>query len=113
MMVSKGEIWVCNLNPIKKSNEIGKIRPVVIFQRDELNRSDYPTVIILPLTTQLINNAMPLRYRIKKRENLLKDSDILIAQIRAIDKSRLIKKIATLSEDEIYKIENLISEIIF
>lgn len=31
MMVSKGEIWLVNLNPIKKNNEMGKIRPVVVY----------------------------------------------------------------------------------
>jgi len=113
MMVSKGDIWLCNLNPTKKSNEVGKIRPVVIFQTNELNSSRYPTVIILPLSTKLINDAEPLRFRVKKRENLLKDSDILVAQIRAIDKTRLIKKLATLSDSEIDKIYTLFNEVIF
>jgi len=112
MMVYKGDIWLCNLNPIKKDNEVGKIRPVVIFQTDELNNSKYPTTIILPLTTKLIDDAEPLRFRIKKREKLLNDSDVLIAQIRAIDKSRLIEKLAVLNIDEITKIDTLFNEII-
>ena len=37
MMVSRGEIWLANLNPTKKNNEIGKVRPVLIYQNDELN----------------------------------------------------------------------------
>ncbi|MFW3326874.1 type II toxin-antitoxin system PemK/MazF family toxin, partial [Aliarcobacter butzleri] len=35
MMVSKGEIWLANLNPSKKSNEMGKVRPVLVYQNDE------------------------------------------------------------------------------
>jgi len=112
MMVYKGEIWLCNLNPIKKDNEVGKIRPVVIFQTNELNNSKYPTIIILPLTTQLIDDAEPLRFRVNKKENLLKDLDLLVAQIRAIDKNRLIKKLATLTKKEIDKIESLFNEVI-
>ena len=37
MMVSRGEIWLANLNPTKKNNEMGKVRPVLIYQNDELN----------------------------------------------------------------------------
>ncbi len=32
--VSKGQIWLANLNPVKKNNEVGKVRPVLIFQSD-------------------------------------------------------------------------------
>jgi len=39
-MVSRGEIWLVNLNPIKKNNEMGKIRPVQMYQNGELNDSD-------------------------------------------------------------------------
>ena len=38
MMVSRGEIWLANLNPTKKNNEIGKVRPVLIYQNDELKQ---------------------------------------------------------------------------
>lgn len=54
MMVSKGEIWLANLNPSKKSNEMGKVRPVLVYQNDELNHSDYPTTIIIPLSTHFV-----------------------------------------------------------
>ena len=38
MMVSRGEIWLANLNPTKKNNEMGKVRPVLIYQNDELKQ---------------------------------------------------------------------------
>ena len=47
MMVCRGEIWLVNLNPSKKPNEMSKVRPVVVFQNNELNHSDYPTTIII------------------------------------------------------------------
>lgn len=46
MMVCRGEIWLVNLNPSKKPNKMSKVRPVVVFQNNELNHSDYPTTII-------------------------------------------------------------------
>ena len=67
MMVYRGEIWLVNLNPVKKSNEMGKVRPAVVFQNDELNQSDYPTTIIIPLSTSLVDDAQPIRMRINLR----------------------------------------------
>jgi len=61
MRVCRGEIWLVNFNPVKKSNEVGKIRPALIMQNDELNLGGYPTTMVLPLTTDLIDDAQPLR----------------------------------------------------
>ena len=110
-MVSKGEIWIANLNPVKKNNEIGKKRPVLIFQTDDLNESDYPTTIIIPLSTDLIDDAEPIRMRIPKRDKLLKDSDIIITQIRSIDNSRFIEKISKITPVEYKKIKELFQEL--
>ena len=112
MMVSKGEIWLANLNPAKKNNEVGKVRPVLIWQTDELNHSVYPTTIILPLTTSLVDDAEPLRMRVTKREKLQKDSDLLIAQIRAIDNSRFVEKLAVLSVAEMKRVKILFNEVV-
>jgi mRNA interferase MazF len=112
MTAYRGEIWLANLNPSKKANEIGKIRPVLIFQNDELNKSDYATTIIIPLTTSLIDEAEPLRYRIRKRDRLEKDSDLLVAHIRSIDNNRLIQKIAALSSNEMTIIKKLLDEVL-
>lgn len=110
-MVYKGEIWLANLNPTKKNNEMGKTRPVLIYQNDELTKADYPTTIIIPLSTSLIDDAEPIRMRITKRENLLKDSDLVITQIRAIDNSRFIEKIATLHSKELLRVKEFFDEI--
>lgn len=111
MMVSRGEIWLVNLNPVKKNNEMGKIRPVVVYQNNELNHSDYPTTIVLPLTTSLIDDAQPIRMRIEKRDDLKQNSDIVITQIRAIDNDRFIEKLSTLTEKELKKVKELFDEI--
>jgi mRNA interferase MazF len=110
-MVSKGDIWLVNLNPVKKNNEMGKVRPVLVYQNDELNHSEYPTTIIIPLSTSLIDDVEPIRYRICKRDNLKEDSDIVITQIRAIDNDRFIEKLATVTQKEIQKIKELFDEI--
>ncbi|WP_323592434.1 type II toxin-antitoxin system PemK/MazF family toxin [Aliarcobacter butzleri] len=112
MMVSKGEIWLANLNPSKKSNEMGKVRPVLVYQNDELNHSDYPTTIIIPLSTYLVDDAEPIRMRINKKEKLKEDSDLVITHIRAIDNNRFIEKLATLNNVQMQKIKELFEEVI-
>jgi len=112
MTAYRGEIWLINLNPIKKSNEIGKIRPALVLQNDELNAAHYPTTIILPLTTSLIDDAEPLRYRVTSRDKLEHDSDILIANIRSIDNARFIEKLTTLTDKELHYIKSLLDEVL-
>ncbi|MFA6138425.1 MAG: type II toxin-antitoxin system PemK/MazF family toxin [Sulfurimonas sp.] len=98
MELSRGDIVTVNLNP-KKGDEVGKIRPAVIISGDDEN-SILDTVILLPLSTDLIDNMLPYRMRIAKRDNLKEDSDILINQIRTLSKQRIGEKIAKLSDDE-------------
>jgi mRNA interferase MazF len=112
MTICRGEIWLANLNPQKKSNEVGKTRPVLVFQNNYLNDSGYPTTIIFPLTTQTIDDSEPLRYRLHQREGLDKNSDVLIAQIRAIDNSRFLKKLTAIDEYELEVIKNLFDDIV-
>ena len=67
----------------------------------------HPSTVILPLTTNLLEDAAPLRFRLLARDGLDKDSDVLIDQVRAIDNRRLVGgPLAELSEtelDSVYK----------
>lgn len=51
--------------------------------------ADHPSTLIVPLTTNLVDDAEPLRLRIHARERLAHDSDLLIDQLRVIDNLRL------------------------
>ena len=101
MEFNRGDIVTVNLNP-KKGDEVGKNRPAVIISGNDEN-SILDTVILMPLSTDLIDDMLPYRMRILKRENLQQDSDILINQIRTLSKQRIGEKIAQLSDDE-YKL---------
>jgi mRNA interferase MazF len=111
-MVSRGEIWLVNLNPIKKKNEMGKVRPVLVYQNDELNHSDYATTIVIPLSTYLIDDSEPIRYRINKQDKLEEDSDIVLTQIRAIDNDRFLEKLTTLTTKQMKKVKELFDEVV-
>ena len=106
MDFKRGDIIIVNLNP-KKGDEVGKIRPAVIISNDDENKI-LDTVILMPLSTDLIDNMEPYRMRIPQRENLKEDSDLLINQVKTLSKLRIKEKIATVTDGE-YKniIQNL------
>ena len=106
MELNRGDIVGINLNP-KKGDEIGKIRPCVIISNNDEN-SILNTIIVIPLSTQLIDDMKPYRLRLSKRDKLNKDSDMLINHIRTISKKRVTSKISKITDDE-YKmiIQNL------
>jgi mRNA interferase MazF len=104
MELNRGDIVIVNLYP-KKGDEVGKIRPAVIISGDDEN-SILDTVILMPLSTDLIDNMTPYRMRIEKRDNLKQDSDILINQIRTLSKIRITDKIAKLTSNEYKELIN-------
>ncbi|XVN40990.1 MAG: type II toxin-antitoxin system PemK/MazF family toxin [Rickettsia endosymbiont of Argas persicus] len=89
LKINFGEIWLADLNP-RVGSEPGKMRPVLIIQDQVLLDANHPSTLIIPLTTNLIDDAFPLRICIKAHNKLEKDSDLLIDQIRSIDNKRLI-----------------------
>lgn len=89
-MVKRGEVWLVNLDPTVGS-EIQKIRPCVVISPPEMN--DYlRTVMIAPMTT----GSRPASFRIAVRHGG-KEGLILLDQIRAIDKTRLVKRTGTIA----------------
>jgi len=98
MDFKRGDIITVNLNP-KKGHEVGKIRPAVIISNDDENEI-LDTVIMMPLSTDLIDNMEPYRMRIFKRDNLKEDSDVLINQVRTLSKLRIKEKIGSVTNNE-------------
>lgn len=99
MKIKQYEIWIADLDP-RFGTETGKTRPVVIIQTDLLN-SFHPSTIICPLTTHVKPGAEILRVHLPKASVKLKeDCDIMIDQLRAIDKKRLLRKIGKLNLDQ-------------
>ena len=111
-MFDRGSIYLAKLYPLK-GHEPGKTRPVLILQTDMLNHIGHTTVIVVPLTAQLIDKAYPLRYRIAKRDNLSENSELLCDQIRAIDINRLLpEKLTSLTSKEMLEVEQQVQIIL-
>ena len=98
MKIKQYDVWLADLNP-SKGTEPGKTRPVVIIQTNLLNEF-HPSTLICPVTSKVNKSIQLLRVHLKKGQ-LDKPSDILVDQIRAIDNKRLIKKISTLTKEQI------------
>lgn len=95
-----GEIWLSNLNS-GRGKEPGKVRPVLIVQGQALLDAKHPSTLIVPMNTQLTEDAEPLRLRVVAHGRLEADSDLLIDQLRAIDNRRLIDGPLLLCDSEL------------
>ncbi|NOU18876.1 MAG: type II toxin-antitoxin system PemK/MazF family toxin [Bacteroidales bacterium] len=96
MQTKQFEIWVADLNP-QIGTEPGKTRPVLVVQTNLLNNIPHPSTIICPITTNVKKESEILRVHIKKGvANMHENCDIMIDQLRAIDNSRLMKKVGDL-----------------
>ena len=89
-MPERGEVWLADLDP-RRGTEPRKTRPVLIVQSQALLDAGHPSTLIIPLTTNLVEDAEPLRIRVPASGRLRQASDLLIDQLRAIDNRRLIQ----------------------
>src|SRR5690606_746562 len=107
MKIKQFEIWIADLNP-KMGTEAGKIRPVIIVQTDLLNK-EHPSTIVCPITTNVKPDSEILRVHLRKSKfGIKEDCDIMIDQVRAIDKKRLVRKVGMVDSNVAEKIrENL------
>jgi mRNA interferase MazF len=103
VVVNRFDIYVVSLDPARGS-EIKKTRPCVVISPDEMNHN-INTVIIAPMTSS--SKKYPTRVSI---EFLGKKGQIVLDQIRTIDKARLIKKIGRLKKNTYEKVLSTLQE---
>lgn len=91
------DIYYANLSKNAVQSEQGGIRPVIIIQNDVGNKFS-PTVIVLPLTSEIKKENLPTHCILHKsdKNGLEVDSMVMAEQIRVIDKSRLLDKMGHL-----------------
>lgn len=104
MIVKRGDIYYADLRPVVGSEQ-GGVRPVLIIQNDMGNRYS-PTVICAAITSQLHKAKLPTHVALDANKyEIVKDSVILLEQVRTIDKSRLREKVCHLDPEAIKKID--------
>ena len=101
--VRRFEVHLVNLDPTQGS-EIKKTRPCVIVSPDEMNRH-IRTVIIAPMTST--RRAYPTRVDITFQR---KKGQVVLDQIRTVDKTRLVRRLGTLPEARAREIAAVLRE---
>lgn len=98
------DVYLVNLDPTI-GHEIKKTRPCVIISPDEMNRH-ISTVIIAPMTS--VRRDYPTRVNCPFQG---KDGQIVLDQIRTVDKTRLVKELGRISKDESSQTLTLLREL--
>lgn len=108
MVIKRGDIFYADLRPVVGSEQ-GGIRPVLIIQNDTGNKHS-PTVICDAITSQMHKSKLPTHVELdSSRYDMVKDSVILLEQLRTIDKRRLKDKVCHLDNDIIGQVNKALS----
>ncbi len=98
MVIKRGDIYYADLRPVVGSEQ-GGIRPVLIIQNDTGNKHS-PTVIVAAITSKMNKAKLPTHIELSANDyDIVKDSVILLEQLRTIDKKRLKDKVCHLEGD--------------
>ena len=104
MQVRRGDIFYADLSPVVGSEQ-GGIRPVLIIQNDVGNRHS-PTVICAAITSRMNKAKLPTHVEIDaKKDQIVKNSVILLEQVRTIDKQRLKDLVCHLDKEIMNKVD--------
>lgn len=101
--VRRYEVYRVDLDPTQGS-EIQKSRPCVVVSPDEINRN-IRTVIIAPLTST--QRGYPTRVAVTFQG---KEGEVVLDQIRTVDKSRLVTRLGVLPEDRARLVADILQE---
>lgn len=101
--VHRFEIWLVQLDPTRGS-EIKKTRPCAVISPDEM--SALKTAIVAPMTSKGFSYPTRIQYTFQGKKGL-----ILLDQMRAVDKSRLIQNLGVISQSAQIEIINCLQEL--
>ncbi|MBI2180828.1 MAG: type II toxin-antitoxin system PemK/MazF family toxin [Deltaproteobacteria bacterium] len=104
MVASRFEVYLVRLDPTE-GREIRKTRPCLVISPDEMNRH-IGTVIVAPMTTQ--GREYPTRIPVRFQR---KSGQIVLDQIRTVDKIRLVKRLGKIDDATAQKVLALLNEI--
>lgn len=104
MVIARFEVYLVQLDPITGS-EIRKTRPCLVISPDELNLH-IRTVIIAPMTTKgrPYPTLVPVRFQGK-------NGQIVLDQIRTVDKARLVKRLGVISDSAARRVSAVLQEL--
>ena len=101
--VSRFQVWLVSLNPTQ-GKEINKTRPCVVISPNEM--SALSTVLVAPMTTKGFEFPCRIKCKFKNKNGL-----ILLDQVRAVDKTRFVKKLGSIDENSQIELCNTMQEL--
>jgi len=104
MVVTRFDVFLVNLDPTM-GREIKKTRPCLILSPDEMNKY-ISTVIVAPMTTK--GRDYPSRVGCKFQG---KSGQVVLDQIRTIDKQRLVRKLGKISSKTQMEVLSVLHEL--
>ena len=104
LVIRRFEIFLVGLDPTR-GHEMQKTRPCVVISPDEMNRH-IGTVIVAPMTTH--GREYPTRVPVVFRR---KRGQIVLDQIRTVDKTRLVKSLGRLARPTSYRVLDVLQEL--
>jgi mRNA interferase MazF len=108
MPIKRGHLYVIDFNPRIKTKP-GKLRPALVLQSDLVNEAGYPSTMVIPTTTRLIEDAGILRLRLNKGQGgLARDSDLLLGQMIAVANESFRQEIGALPDSLMEELETRI-----
>ena len=103
MIIRRGDIYYADLRPVVGSEQ-GGVRPVLIIQNDVGNRHS-PTVICAAITSRMNKAKLPTHVELNRGScDMIRDSVILLEQVRTIDEQRLKEKICHIDGELLQKV---------
>lgn len=103
MVIKRFEVHLVNLDPTI-GREIKKTRPCLVISPDEMNRH-LGTVIVAPMTTKSRDYPSRIACRFQG-----KDGQVVLDQIRTVDKIRLVKRLGTISASAQKQVLTILAE---
>ena len=98
MIIRRGDVYYADLRPVIGSEQ-GGVRPVLIIQNDVGNKHS-PTVICAAITSKMNKAKLPTHVELQASDyHMVKDSVILLEQLRTIDKKRLKDRVCHLDKE--------------
>ena len=112
MRIKRGHLYIVDFNPRVKTKP-GKLRPAVVIQSDLLSEAGYPSTIVIPTTSKLVDNPGLLRYRLRKGEGGVdRESDLLLGQVIAVANESFCQEIGVLPARIMEEVDRRVSIIL-
>ena len=106
--IRRGHLYLVDFNPRIKTKP-GKLRPAVMLQSNLVTEAGYPSTVVVPTTTRLVENAGLLRLRLKRGvAGIERDSDVLIGQLVAVANESFRRELGVLPDALLRELERRI-----